>query len=798
MPPPSQNAVRTWRPPNHLLSAEILSIIFMRVMEIGEYEDRVRLMLVCRRWCAIMISTFLWIHRSTTVEQVRAAIQGAKWFLYVIIGTPLESIVEDFNAGAFDACFMAAIEAASRWKSLHIHSIPQSRKFQAFQIVPHFKNLEVLYLDQGYDRGRFFEPLMTAIVKTAIPHLRDIDLRNVNTVFHLVQPDRPRVFRSLTSLTISLSKRMERPVNILPYLQRLEEFDARRLYLPIYPPDAPLPLTRTLRSLSLKSVSIQWMAGKVFPVLWRCKITFPHQFDTISLHPVTLPACTSLEYNSNDLDPLRCFYGLPLADLAVASGQWSVTRGNLQLIAICHKVVLRAQSLTRLDLEVRCSERLLVHMLRLLPALVLLQLRLTSPRALNETFFQEFVVTTSNADIPHEMGALARLPLCLSLVRLVVNYKRWLRGPERTALLLVFSDIVSSRLSEADFQLHLSFEDPLQPDWAVRTYVESICDVEADYPLVLGISTPHDIIPLVSSASYLSMEVPFKEAKYLVAGGQLSIECLSTLHHLVELRVRGEKGSLPYKSPPNLPLFHTLRVLEVGKIHYSFLAGRTFHMLERCRMSLDGEGPKLSEDWVTQMPVCTRLDVDNLTLLATLKLPQIRELGTSFIHPEFNMIWEKHIAVNTNLSGLELLHVCGWYQQVDLIQALRCLPVLEVLILANGSDLGAAFFGEFVPMHPNETAGLVQSHHEGQVSEILCPMLRSLLIEECGATERVEELIPVLKQVVTLRSVCGSPLERFNLASFEFGRFELIGSEGGFVIEMESLDEDAEPFELDI
>ena len=86
-------------------------------------------------------------------------------------------------------------------------------------------------------------------------------------------------------------------------------------------------------------------------------------------------------------------------------------------------------------------------------------------------------------------------------------------------------------------------------------------------------------------------------------------------------------------------------------------------------MSLYGEGPNLDEDQVTQMPVCTRLYVDDLTLLATLKLPQVCELSASFYHPEFNMIWETHIAVNANLSGLELLHVYGWHQQVDLIGA---------------------------------------------------------------------------------------------------------------------------------
>ena len=162
------------------------------------------------------------------------------------------------------------------------------------------------------------------------------------------------------------------------------------------------------------------------------------------------------------------------------------------------------------------------------------------------------------------------------------------------------------------------------------------------------------------------------------------------------------------------------------------------------------------------------------------------------------MIWEKHITVNANLTGLELLHVYGWYQQADLIQALRCLPVLKSLILANGSDLDVAFFGEFVQIYPNEIAGPMQSHDEGRVSPLLCPMLRSLLIEGCDPTERVE-LIPVLKQVVTFRVVRGSPLRRFTLTAIEFERkFELNGSQGGLVTEIDSLDEDAKPFRLDI
>ena len=797
MPPP-------WRLPVHLLPAEILSIIFLLVVD-DEYDrDRVRLMLVCRHWYAIVLSTpgitsLLWIRRSTTMEMVRAAIQGTRWLLHVDIRMDDESIGQDFNAGTFDACFMSAIEVTSRCKYLSISSFPPPGECKAFQIVPPSKGLESSNLSQGCDIGTFFELFMTTIATTATPGLTRVRLSDLNAVLYLVRPDCLHVFGSLTQLTIWLSKRMESPVNILPHLQRLENFEAKRLYLPIYPPDAPLPLIQTLRSLYLRSVSVQWMAGKVFPVLQQCSITLPHQINTIYHQPVTMPACTSLTYDSNDLDPLRCFGALPLlAKLAATSGQWNVTRGNLQLMTICHIILPHAQSLTRLVLQVRCSGQLLIHMLSLIPALEVLELRLSSPRALNEPFFRSFIATKSNAGSPCEMSGVPCLPVCLNLVELKVNYKRWLRGPERTALLPIFGDIKSSRQSEGRFLLRLSFDDHAE-DWQVSRPVESIHKVTYGM-VVLGISSPHGIIPL-ELYSFMRdypfmMGIPFKEAEYLLNNDhELSIDPLLTLLPLVELRVRVKEDILRSELSPNLPLFHTLRVLETAKIHPSFLTGQTFHKLERCRMSLYGESPELSHDHVTQMPVCTRLDVDDLTLLATLVLPQICELSASFDHPEFNMIWEKHIAVNVNLSGLELLHVYDWYQQADLIQALRCLPVLKSLILAIDLGLDAAFFGEFVPMHPHETDMLMQSHDKVQVLPILCPILRSLLIEECDPTERVE-LIPILKQVITRRAECGSPLKRLTLSSIEFGRtFELIGSQGGFVVEM---DEGAEPFGLDI
>ena len=396
-----------------------------------------------------------------------------------------------------------------------------------------------------------------------------------------------------------------------------------------------------------------------------------------------------------------------------------------------------------------------------------------------------------------EPAALPRLPLCARLDALGVGYTRWLRRPERKVLIPAFGEIVSSRCFEDEekFNLFLNFNKML---WEVGRLVDSIHICEDYSRSVIGITGPYGIIPLRWMPNKPLTEVFIKEAEYLVACSQISIECLLTLHHLVELRVGNEQDILLTAPPPNLPLFHTLRVLSANDIHPSFLAGQTFHKLERCRMSLHGEGPNISQGQVTQMPVCTRLDIDDLTLLATFKLPRICELGVSFDHPEFSMIWERHIAVNTNLSGLEFLHVYEWHQQAYLIQALRCLPALKSLIVGNGSDLVAEFFREFLPVHPNETAALMQSHNGDQIAAVLCPMLSSFLIEGSDLRQPLE-LMPVLKKVVTLRATHGSPLEKFTFLNFELGeKMELIGRDWSFVVTTFVLGEGARPFRLDI
>ena len=194
-----------------------------------------------------------------------------------------------------------------------------------------------------------------------------------------------------------------------------------------------------------------------------------------------------------------------------------------------------------------------------------------------------------------------------------------------------------------------------------------------------------------------------------------------------------------------------------------------------------------SQELSTEMPVCTRMDIGDPALLGTFKLPQIHELGLDFTVSECGMIWENQILVNSNLSGLKLLHMRGDRIGRDLVQILRPLPLLETLIISSQVDV-------------DTFRALNQSCWEGQKLGIVCPLLQRVQVEDTEPSEP-PDLTHVLKDVVTLRRVCGSPLKSFTVYTFspKPGRkFELIGMNGGFTMEETVLSEDTHRFELDI
>jgi hypothetical protein len=792
-----------------LIPVEILSEIFLLIAQ-GWSRYRRDLMLVCWRWHAIIISTpgihsQLTIRRATRKEVVQVLIQGRTSRLHVRVDVNDEKDGSDFDAENFNACFMAAAGAASRWSSLSLISPPPHGEYKALQILQPLVHLECFKLACGF--SEFLEPLMIAINTSASPILTTMQLEDPAAVLYLAQPAWLQITNSLTTLIIQLSKKMDSPVDILPHLHKLGHFEARNLCLPFYPPNTFLPLIHTLRFLNLKAVSVQWMAGHVFPVLEKCEITFPRHAGAIqALQPVTMPSCVFLTYNSNDLRPLTQFHLTSLHELYVKSGQWNVRKGNPHLASLYPVVTAGAKSLTELRLDVECSEQLLVYMLSLVPALKRLWLGLTRPNALCTTFFQAFIVREPKTDdAPDMLGPPSEVipPLCPSLTSLHLHHRRWLRGPDKKAIIMTFGDIMTSRNLEihGSFNLILSFDKAPKSSWSIGQPVRKSKGL-GDAEFILGISVPYGKIPISTALPRNGVvALPLKEAEYLRLRQfyvNSSFEFLFIHDHMELMVYDYHRPPLPTSLPCALPLFYALRVLVVEDTNPSFLAGHTFQKLERCKVvrSLFFFGASPRPFTETEMPVCTRVDIDDPYLLATFKLPQIRELALDFSDPNRSIIWEKHIAMNASLSRLTLLHIKKWPFHGHLVPILRSLPLLQTLIIS--SRLGMDSLTAFLPIEANGTSKLKQTSGEGQTITLLCPRLRSLRIE--GQHPSVEPaLIPILGDIIILRIEHGSPLENFTFSWFRpkpGSQIELIGKNGSPTMEKFALPEEAKKFEL--
>src|SRR5258706_2324825 len=689
---------------------------------------------------------------------------------------------------------MAAAEAASRWRSLALLSLPPPGEYKDLQIMHPLQHLESFKLAASCGLGNFLEPLLQAIITTVTPRFTVMEIFHPDVALYTWHPPHCQIFSSLTPLSL-ICRGMQNLVDILPCLHKLEIFEAHHLFLPIYPPGADLPLTQTIRVLHLKSVSVQWMAGQIFPALEECSIIFPHHADAIQ--SVDMPSCLVLKYDSNNLSALEHFHISTLGKLEINCGQWRTWSGDLQLIRL--HPIFGAQRLTCLRMEIKCSERLLVYMLRLVPNLEELWMRLSSPNALSTAFLLALAAGGHKGPSTQTI-----IPLGRKLRSLHLHYKRWLRGPERNALIPAFGAVVASHPPEVGFSFRLSLDEGSKlQEWYIYKPAERFNVEKTGADITIGVPSPDGIVHLSQPYQrvYRDFDEPpaesqcirlLRETEYITAYDFLAVshDFLFSFHDLKEARMPylnlGMKQDAQFSL--NAPLFHTLRVLEVETISSSFFAGQTFHKLERYRENRIHAGDNLEQGPLTEMPVCTRLVVP-LRRLATLKLPQIRELGLS-IDAEHNHVWEKPIAVNANLSGLKLLQL-GYtdltWPTIEIVKILRSLPALETLITDVDHLIASPvnFFEAFVPMNVPGGSALNRSSWEGQISGVLCPMLESLQIEGISPFQQAE-LMPVLKDIVDLRAIIGSPLKSFTFYlddPEESQKWQLIGRDKSFMME---------------
>ena len=98
------------------------------------------------------------------------------------------------------------------------------------------------------------------------------------------------------------------PLDILSVLERLEELNARRLVLPTYADGMDTLLVRTLRGLSIKFMSIQWMYGRRFRRPENCSIWHPDRGNAPRVPRIDMPVCTRMKFIAAHMETFVSFY----------------------------------------------------------------------------------------------------------------------------------------------------------------------------------------------------------------------------------------------------------------------------------------------------------------------------------------------------------------------------------------------------------------------------------------------------------------------------------------------------------
>jgi hypothetical protein len=432
------------------LPIELLRHILLIAIDEGTQSPQT-LMAICRRWSNVMSGTWgsLELRTSTTKKAIRRRLNRSPLSLGVRVAT--ESDRESSTSpGAYEGLLLAT-SSASRWRSLTIDSLPndnvsigdiqRSRLDQCFNIP--MLRLETFKFFARCDQSPLLERLLQAVAATTRDQLDLVQVHCPAAVELLSHPRHAALFRSIRTLDVE-AKGGNSPVDLLPHLVQIEDFRASYLRLPTYPLERLLPFVHTIRRLRLKAVSIQWMNGRVFDVLESCTILLPLNHRTLPTRGINLPVCKELTLRCYPLRILHAFSFPALDCLEVGCQNMDKRRGNAQLAPL--RMVDGVSNLRILHLSIESSERALVRILILMPALENLTLDLAGPLSLGEGFFAALMARPLQKQHWELLPTGSwKSPCCPALVVLELKYGRRLRRTEEFKLAAVLAALVWTR-----------------------------------------------------------------------------------------------------------------------------------------------------------------------------------------------------------------------------------------------------------------------------------------------------------------------------------------------------------------
>ena len=811
----------------HCLPLEILMNIFYIILD--DHPSPVVLMLVCRRWHNAVeamhgVQTSLMLHTWSPPEIIRRATSGvASRLLNITVDTDKDDNLKGLSIERYSTIAIA-MESAPQWRSLTVHSLPRGGQLDDSALghrvrstdIPPMMRLEELRVTSAVDPSPLVDCLLQSIAATAMRRLIIVETDCLYTSQCLLRMTSDYTFHSLTTLKAILPKGSE-PINILPRFTRLEVLDITNLSLPSYHNDSPLPFTQTLRRLYLKSVTIGWMAGRVFPLLSFCAITTPA--NPFLAHDVHLPTCKEFHFSHHRTAVFGRFRVPMASSLAIHSDHWTPLRGSQGLVDLCMAGLGAALRPRVLNLAMLCNGSILCMVLQNLPALEELSLELPRPSALSRGFFTSLLAKP--VTIPYgtrksdwfewaEKQSDWHATICPSLKVLNLHYQRWLRPSEQigfVAPLLALGwtrkktamplrslcvhmkvdnwtwnkvDLVpmkSKRLIELNIpQLKYLRLDEGALEFVFQAYLTSTTLSVIDGPYHRA-SIPH-LTEAVFGRSFHRIQVLCIHQQFPT---KLMLKVLHCFHHLEELSLKNVQIEL-YFHDVDFPLFQTLQRLSISGGCAKWMDGHTFVQLKYFSVdsiySWHNSFPKRVD-----MPICTHISYD------TNSLDFLPIFQAAFLFPLMHE-WTLHDhyvygLVDSQVHALSKVHarvlrVSSYTKTSQLVMAIQPRYELEELSICPYSHLMAKDFlialtevSVDYSLKKNTNASLdtqtiskledaidhTCNHSEGKM---ICPNLKilGLHIQAIWSKAARDEIRQWCVEMMEGRRQAGCPLER--------------------------------------
>ena len=369
------------------------------------------------------------------MDAVARTLQRNRWLLDIVVDT--DSDRGDFTPSdcAFEAVF-AAIEATPRWRSFVIESFPARADLPEVLVNRHLQRCSNATMSRfttfkaksACETSPLLNGLLHILGTTAGPALTTVEINSPNIIPFLI-PAYSSFFHSVKILSLD-ARGIRDPLDLLPHLYQLETFTVSHLSFPTYPNHVELPFVHTLRQLSLRAASIQWMNGRVFHALEYCTLIYPQHQHVPSMFCTTLPNCKHLTFQGYPPKILGGVSAHRLSHLSVTCSGSFNRRGSRQLVWFSGQVLGERQLAPKsLHISIQATNKAWMSSLVSMSNLEELVIHCAQPSSLGAAVLQSLVLHplhTSNMGTTSSPGEPSA-PLCSSLRRFGLKYNRWLR-----------------------------------------------------------------------------------------------------------------------------------------------------------------------------------------------------------------------------------------------------------------------------------------------------------------------------------------------------------------------------------